>query len=247
MSDPLQPHIRLAPGHISPWVLTCGDPDRALQISRELTDVRELAWNREYRSFRGTFEGQDLTVISHGVGASGACICFHELVEVGARVIVRVGTCGSLQEDLGQGDLIVANGGVRDEGTSERMIHLAFPAVADAEVMLALEGAARKLGHPVRRGIMVSTDLFYSLVLPSRLLDYSRAGALGVEMEASALFVMATIRGIRAGAIAAIDGNPLKPRDVDYDPHGSKVAEGKRRMIQVALHGVADLARAGIR
>ena len=240
-----EPHILLAEGDISPWVITCGDPDRAKQISKKCTKVKQLAWNREYRSFRGQYRGQDLTIISHGVGASGAVICFEELVNIGARVIIRVGTCGGLQDGIEPGHIIVGHGAVRDEGTSERMIHLGFPAVADPDIVVTMEAAARKLGHDFTRGILVSTDLYYPSVLPSRLSDYARAGAAGIEMEASALFVLGSIRRIRTGAIAAVDGKPLVPGTLV--PHSEVVAEGKKRMIDIAILTMANLAKAGIR
>ena len=235
----MQPHIKIETGQISPYVLVCGDPGRAEQIAALCQDTRELAYNREYRTFVGTYEGQKVTITSHGVGSAGAAICFEELIKVGARVIIRVGTCGSLIEGLGQGDHIVATAAVREDGVSNQLIPIGYPAIADSRVTDNLEEVVKKSSATYRRGIILTSDLFYPGVLTTSLELYSRAGIPGVEMECSALFVIASLRGIRAGSILTVDGNPLKWKEGNYDPHGKRVAEGKARMLHLALQGIA--------
>ena len=185
-----------------------------------------------------------MTITSHGVGSAGASICFEELIKIGARVIVRVGTCGSLQDYLGQGDHIIATGAVREDGVTPLLVPQGYPAIADAEVCLAIEKACKDISAPYKRGIIVTSDLFYPGPLTSSLELYSKAGVPGVEMECSALFVIASLRGIRAGAIATVDGNPLKWDEGNYDPHGEKVTTGKERMLVVGLEAMAAMSRA---
>lgn len=235
----MQPHLKLEAGQISPYVLVCGDPARAEQIAALCQDAKQLAYNREYRTFSGIFNEQRVTITSHGVGSAGASICFEELIKIGARVIIRVGTCGSLSDGLGQGDHIIATGAVREDGVSPLLIPLGFPAIADSKVTDNLETAVQQSKAAYRRGIVLASDVFYPGLLPTSLELYSRAGVPGVEMECSALFIIATLRGIRAGSILTVDGNPLKWQEGNYDPHGTRVTEGKARMLKLALEGIS--------
>mgnify|MGYP000861569197 CR=1 FL=1 len=242
----MTPHLKLRAGQISPYVLVCGDPARAEKIAKLCESCEELAYNREYRTFAGVYKGERITITSHGVGSAGASICFEELIKIGAKVIVRVGTCGSLQDYLGQGDHIIATGAVREDGVTPLLVPLGYPAIADAEVCQAIEKACKEIQAPYRRGIMVTSDLFYPGVLPSSLELYSKAGVPGVEMEVSALYVIASLRGVKAGAIATVDGNPLKWDEGNYDPHGEQVTRGKERMLQIGLEAMAAMSRAGL-
>lgn len=240
----MQPHVKLSEGQIAPYVLVCGDPARAEQIARLCQEPKELAYNREYRTFSGIYNGEKIAVTSHGVGSAGAAICFEELIKIGARVIMRVGTCGSLCDDLGQGDQIVASAAVREDGVSSLLIPLGYPAVADLQVVQALETACQSAKAPYKRGIILASDCFYPGLLPTSLELYSKANVPGVEMECATLFVIASLRGIKAGGIATVDGNPLKWKDGNYDPHGEKVAKGKERMLKIALEAMSALSRA---
>jgi len=239
----VQPHIKLTQGQISQYVLTCGDPSRAQEIAKLCTGSKELAYNREYRTFLGEFEGEKITITSHGVGSAGAAICFEELIKIGAKIIIRVGTCGSLTDALGQGDHIIPAGAVREDGITNLLIPHGYPAISDSRVTFALEDATSKVKATYKKGIVLASDCFYPGVLPSSLEMYSKANVLGVEMECSALFVIASLRGIKAGSILTIDGNPLKWNEGDYDPHGEKVVNGKARMLSISLSAISTLSR----
>lgn len=242
----LQPHIKLKYGDISPYVLVCGDPARAEQISKLMLESKELAYNREYRTFIGYYEGQKITVTSHGVGSAGAAICFEELIKIGAKVIIRVGTCGSLTDDLSQGDHIIATAAVREDGVSSLIIPLGYPAVADLDIVMALENASKEEKTNYKKGIILASDLFYPGLLPTSLELYSKANVKGVEMECSTLFVIASLKGVKAGAITTVDGNPLKWHEGNYDPHGEKVAKGKEKMLKIALKAIAQLSKQNV-
>ena len=240
------PHLKLESGQISPYVLTCGDPARAEQIARLCQNPKELAYNREYRTFTGEFSGQKITITSHGVGSAGAAICFEELIKVGARAIIRVGTCGTLTDKLGQGDHIVVTGAIREDGVSPLLIPIGYPAVADSRLADALEGVCLAEKAPYQRGIVLASDVFYPGLLPTSLELYSKAGVPGVEMECATLFIIASLRGVKAGSILTIDGNPLKWNEGNYDPHGTKVTEGKARMLKLGLQAMAELSRKAV-
>jgi len=119
-------------------VLAVGDPFRCSVVAEFCEKSEEIQWNREYRLFNLTFEGAELSVISHGIGGPGAAICFEELVKLGAKTIIRLGTCGGMQPNIKTGDLIVASGACREDGYTDYVAPKEFPAVGDNELTLAL-------------------------------------------------------------------------------------------------------------
>ncbi|MBF0410457.1 MAG: nucleoside phosphorylase [Candidatus Riflebacteria bacterium] len=239
----VQPHLKVAKGDISSMVLTCGDPARAAAIAELCDESKEIAYNREYRTFNSKYKGKSISITSHGVGSAGAAICFEELIAAGATTIIRVGTCGSLSDGIGQGDLIIANAAAREDGVSALLVPQGFPAIADSQIASALEASCRELSVKHHRGMILTSDLFYPGVVQPSLAIYSKAGVLGVEMECSVLFVIASLRKISAGAALTVDGNPLKWSEGDYDPHGTAVTEGKKKMLTVGLEAIAKLCR----
>ncbi|HVL54587.1 MAG TPA: hypothetical protein VM344_10060, partial [Vitreimonas sp.] len=114
------PSLLVPRGSISPYVLTVGDPDRAVAVGRRLDGGREIGRYREYVTWQGRWEGVDVTVTSHGVGGAGAAIAFEELVLGGATTIIRLGTAGSALDEIRSGDLIVATGAIREDGVSQQ-------------------------------------------------------------------------------------------------------------------------------
>ena len=197
----------------------------------------QVAYNREYKSVVASFKGASFGITSHGIGTAGAAICFEELIQCGAKTIVRLGTCGALQPHIGQGDLIVVTGACREDGTTKLMAPVEFPAVADIDIVNHLTATCAELDAKSYRGIVLTSDLFYPSKLPSSLQLYADCGALGVEMEVACLLMVAQLRGIKAGAVAAVDGNPLKWGDGDYDPHGETVAKVAMRLIDAVCWG----------
>lgn len=236
------PHLRVPQGGVPERVLVCGDPGRAARVAEHLEGVRELARNREYHSYAGTFRGVPVGVTSHGVGAAGAAVCFEELIRAGARVLVRIGTCGTFVDEQQPGDLLVASAVARDDGYTDRVVPAGFPAVADLEVTRALSLAATRASAPHRVGIMVASDVFYPGVLDTRLAQFAAAGALGVEMECGALFVIGTMRRVRTGGVLTVDGYPLRRADdaAEYNPRNDGVKNGVDRMIAVALDALTS-------
>lgn len=232
------PHVRVTEGSLPPNVLVCGDPKRAARIASYWEEAQELAYHREYRLFRGVWRGMAVAACSHGVGAAGAAVAFEELIRAGARRIIRVGTAGSLQRHITDGDLVVATAAVREDGLTPQLVPLPFPAVADRRAVAALEAASRKLSIPVHVGPVLTVAAFYPglLGLPNRL--YSDAGVLAVEMEVAALFVVASLRGVGAGAVVAIDGMAIEFDAHAYDPHRERVARAVDQAIELALEAL---------
>lgn len=221
------PCLQLRRGEIDPRVITCGDPVRAEKIAGLLDDAICLQKNREYWTYSGTYLGVPVTVSSHGVGAGGATILFESLARAGAEVIIRVGTCGWLQDDGFEGQLMISTGACRDEGVTEKILPLSYPAIADRHVVQALEDAAISLGQKPKIGITMTNALFYAGLIPSNAEVFRRAGVTSFENEVAALLVVGGIHGIQVGAILAADGPAFElvgPENFDPDPETVKKA-----------------------
>lgn len=240
----LMPVLQVNSEDIPEYVIVCGDPSRAEIISRKLDEARELAFSREYRTFVGTYEGVKLAVTSHGVGSPGAAVCFEELIRAGATTLIRVGTAGSYRADTPAGSLVVSTAAARTDGLTKQLVPDGFPAVADSMVAEALYESALSLGEGVvRKGITVTLDAFFAGVEEFPHQKFKAAGALGVEMEISALYIVAALRGVRAGAIVAMDGFADADLAAEYDPNTNVVADAIEREINAALKAVVKLAK----
>lgn len=245
--DRFLPLIKVHARDLTPYALVVGEPDRVRDAAALMSDVREIGNNREYLTVTGTYAGRRLMVASHGVGAGGANVCFMELLKGGVRVLIRAGTCGAMHAEIDDGDLVIATGAVRKDAATEHLMPLAYPAVADRQVVDALVRAARRQGidNP-HVGLLVSVANFYpSDLLPSPWEKYVGYGVLGVEMELAALLVVARMNGALAGGIATTDGNLVRASDPGmdgYDPHREVVTRGKQAMLQIGLEALADLA-----
>jgi len=242
------PHLLLSPGDISPVVLVVGDPFRTEILAKHADGgYKEIKFNREYRTFNVTHKGMPITICSHGIGGPGAAICFEELIKCGAKVIMRLGTCGSLlPKKIGQGDLVITTGSIREDGCSQYLVPSGFPAVSDIDVVTELRSTANELTYAhgkIFTGLTYTSGVFYPGPTKGDNLPLASAsGALIVEMETSCLLTIASIRGIHAGAIAAVDGSPFEWGEGNYDPTGNKVTQAKEHMFKIGLETAAKLA-----
>jgi uridine phosphorylase len=233
-------------GSITPYVLTVGDPDRAVDVGRRLDGGHELGRFREYVTWQGRWQGVDVTVTSHGVGGPGAAVAFEELILGGAKTIIRLGTAGSALDEIRSGDLLIATGAIREDGVSHQLLPLSYPAISDLAVTQALIDAAG--AHQDVRfgvGVVMTKAAFYPGALGFDREVWSQTPLVGYEMELAALLIVAALRKVRAGGIFTIDGNPQEgdPEDARiYNPHRDVVREGKERMIEVGLDAITRLA-----
>jgi len=237
------PNLKIEPEHLPQRVIVCGDPKRAAKIASRLEDVRPLAENREYHSYAGLWKGVEIGVVSHGVGSPGAAVCFEELAKGGVKTIIRVGTAGSYRQEVPPGSLVISTAAVRGEGLTSQLVPPGFPAVADREVTAALVEASQQneAGIPVTEGLTLTLDMFYSGVLEFPHHLYKKAGVLAVEMENAALFVIAALRGMQAGAILAIDGYADTDLLAGYNPHTDQTARAIEAEALIALDAISCL------
>lgn len=240
----LLPCIHVAEGDIPPRVLVCGDPARAERISRRFEHPVCLAQNREYWTYSGVYQGVPVAVTSHGVGCGGAAIAFESLWRAGARAVIRVGTCGGMQPEVTAGSLVIATAACREEGITEKMIPLSYPAVSDGETVAALIQAARDRGIAVHKGIVLTQALFYPGFLESTVKLYARAGVVAMENEAASLLVVSSLHGVKAGAILAVDAPAFELVGVDgysQTAGGANVAQAVEDGIDIALDALIQI------
>ena len=210
-TDQKQYHIAASPGEIGGYCLLPGDPGRCEKIAAYLEDAYHLTSNREYNIYCGRLEGELVTVCSTGIGGPSTAIAVEELTACGAHTFIRIGTCGGIALPVKAGDIVIATGAVRQDGTSREYAPIEFPAVAHADVLFALVSAADGLSFPRHAGVVQSKDSFYGQHSPHRmptegeLLEkwkaWKRLGVLASEMEASTLFTVAASLGVSAGAV----------------------------------------------
>lgn len=206
-----QMHLGIRPGDVGRYVIVPGDPGRCEKIAAYFDNARFIAQNREFTTYTGTLLGEPVSVCSTGIGGPSTAIAVEELVACGADTFIRIGTCGGIRLDVQGGDVVVATGAVRQDGTSLEYMPLQFPAVPDFDVACALRDGAKAAGLPVHCGVVQAKDAFYGQHAPDTLptgplLTYQwdcwkKAGVLASEMESAALFVVAAVRGVRAGSL----------------------------------------------
>src|SRR5579859_2016799 len=204
-------HVGVARGDVGDYVLVPGDPGRVPAIAKHLNGAREVAFSREYRTFTGSVDGVPVSTMSTGMGGPSVAIGVEELAELGVHTFLRVGTCGAAQPEIKMGDLVIAIGSVRSEGTPNGYVPLEYPAIASLDVVNALVEAASEAKVPYHVGVIRSVDALYSDLVPERMprphqlreeLDmWSRAGLLSNDMESSTLFIVSRLRKLRAGTI----------------------------------------------
>jgi len=220
----LQYHVRLKKGDVPEAVLLPGDPKRVEKIAGTWDKSEKVADYRQYMTYKGVVGKTELACTSTGIGAPGVAIAVEELVKVGVKTLIRVGSCGGLQPDMKLGDLVISTGAVRLEGTSKEYVRVEYPAVADYRVVNALVEAAEKLKVRYHVGITATTDTFtvgqgrplHNGYLPSHQLhildDMQKANVKNFEMEASLLFTLGNLLGVKTGAVCVVVADRVRDK-----------------------------------
>jgi uridine phosphorylase len=199
-------HINMVSGDIAPTVLIAEDPAYVLLFAQLMDDAHKVAEKREYVTYTGQKDGVPISCTSTGLGCPPTSIGVEELWHIGAKNILRIGTCTPIQPQVRAGDLVIVTGAVRDEHTSEEYISKEYPAVADYRLVRALLDACQELGYSHHRGVIRTHDAYY-LESPdaqgtrTRVQRWKDLGVLAVDMGSSVLFVIASISGFRGGAV----------------------------------------------
>lgn len=215
-----QYHIQVAKGEVGRYVILPGDPKRCAKIARYFDDPVLIADNREYITYTGTIDGVKVSVTSTGIGGPSAAIALEELANCGADTFIRVGTCGGMQEEVLSGDLVIASGAIRRDGTSREYAPIEYPAVSDYGILTALDEAARNLDMRSHIGVVHCKDAFYGQHNPELLPQsgillqkwdaYLNMGCLASEMESATLFIVGNYRKVRTGTILLVMANQIR-------------------------------------
>ena len=198
-------HVRAEPGHYAEACLLPGDPLRAKYVAETFLDGAEQRnWERGMLGFTGTYKGAAVSVQATGMGCPSAAIVIEELVQLGVKKIMRVGTCGGMQPDLAIGDLVIALSATPADSTASHYV-AAEPHAPTADFGLVHEAVhqAKHLGKQVRVGPIVSSDIFYNPDL-GQAQRWSDRGILAVEMEAAILFTLGALKKVQAGCLLTV-------------------------------------------
>lgn len=242
-------HLQVGKGDVGRYVLLPGDPKRCAKIAAYFDDPVRVADSREFVTYTGTLDGEKVSVTSTGIGGPSAAIAMEELVMAGADTFVRIGTCGGMQLDVKSGDIVIASGAIRMEGTSREYAPIEFPAVADLAVTNALVAAAVALSLPNHAGVVQCKDSFYGQHSPEskpvagELLykweAWKQLGCLASEMESAALFIIASALKVRCGSCFLVMANQERakaglenPVVHDTDAAVRTAVEAVRRLIR---------------
>lgn len=212
-----QYHTGVSPDTLGKYVIMPGDPKRCALIAKYFENAELVADVREYVTYTGYLAGEKVSVTSTGIGGPSAAIAMEELSKCGAHTFIRVGTSGGMQEEVMSGDLVVATGAVRMEGTSQEYAPIEYPSVADISVVNALRNAAGELGFNFHTGVVQCKDSFFgqhepevmpvSYQLQNKWEAWKRMGCLASEMESAALFIVAQFLRVRAGSVLLVVAN----------------------------------------
>ncbi|MGN2371752.1 uridine phosphorylase [Clostridium sp. ZS1] len=245
-----QYHIDVAKGEVGKYVILPGDPKRCAKIAAYFENAELVADKREYVTYTGYLDGVKVSVTSTGIGGPSAAIALEELVQCGADTFIRVGTCGGMDIDVKGGDMVIATGAIRMEGTSKEYAPIEFPAVANLDVVNSLVQASKTLNQEYHTGVVQCKDSFYGQHSPEtkpvsyELMDkwnaWLRCGCLASEMESAALFVVSSYLKVRVGSVFLAIANQERAKAGLEDPqvHDTEAA------IKVAVEGIRNLIKA---
>ncbi len=246
----LQYHIQTRPGDVGRYVIMPGDPKRCEKIAKHFDDAKLIADSREYVTYTGYLDGEKVSVTSTGIGGPSASIAMEELVKCGSDTFIRVGTCGGIDLNVESGDVVIATGAIRMEGTSKEYAPIEFPAVADLDITNALVEASKKLGVKYHTGVVQCKDAFYGQHSPEKmpvsyeLLNkweaWKRLGCKASEMESAALFVVASHLRVRCGSNFLVVANQERQAAGLENPvvHDTEIA------IKVAIGALREIIKA---
>ncbi len=224
----LQYHINLREGDVGKYVILPGDPKRCEKIAKHFENATLVADSREYVTYTGYLDGVKVSVTSTGIGGPSAAIALEELVKCGADTFIRVGSSGGMDLDVKGGDIVIATGAIRNEGTSKEYAPIEYPAIADLEVTNALVKSAKKLGYNYHVGVVQCKDSFYGQHSPSiKPVSYElenkweawlKMGCKASEMESAALFIVGSYLKVRVGSNFLVVGNQERAKRDFHNP-----------------------------
>ena len=249
----VQPHINIEKIE-SEIAFLPGPPERASAIAKKFSHGEKVTEKREFVTYRGEINEKNVCVMSTGIGCPSAAIAVEELANCGVHTFIRVGTTGAIQEDIELGDVIIPVATVRDDGTTKEYIGAGYPISASSKVTNSLVKTAEELKIKYHKGMVRTNDAFYGgYGFENIVRRYEREGILSFEMECAAIFTVAKIRELKAGAVLGVVGNIVKDEHAYKDPekeplayeYKKKAEEAIDNAIKVAIDAVKHISRNG--
>lgn len=244
-----QYHIGVGPEDIGKYVILPGDPKRCKKIAEHFENAKLVGDSREFVTYTGYLDGIKVSVTSTGIGGPSASIAMEELVACGAHTFIRIGTCGGMDTRITGGDVVIAQAAVRFEGTSKEYAPIEYPAVANIEIINALDKASKKLGVTSYVGVVQCKDAFYGQHRPETLPNHAellnkwnawcRLGCLASEMESAALFIVASYLHVRVGSCFLVVANQERAK-LGLE---NKQVHDTETAIKVAVEAMRDLIK----
>lgn len=250
LENKAQYHIQCRPGDVAPIVIVPGDQGRLSAIVGKLDNAKKIAENRGLITYSGTYSSYPVSVTSTGMGGPSASIVYEELINIGAKVLIRIGSVAGLQEDVEEGDIVIPYASVRDDGASQYYVPENFPAVATPEVYFELISAAARHGINFKSGINWSHSCFYNRD-PEYFQRWSRCRVISMDMEASSLFVVSSLRGVKAGFVGICYANRFRQSSSDSvdlsvpDTGRSIIKDSTIKAIKITLEAIKSLYNTG--
>lgn len=236
---------------VAPNVIFSGDPWRVEVLKRYLDNPTHVAFQREFNTYTGTYQGVPVTVTSTGIGAPSAAIAVEEMYEAGMRVAVRMGTSMSLQDDM-LGHFLIPIAAMRREQTSATYVEESYPAVADVELVNTMNAVVARHGKRSLNGVFCTMDGFYTQMHDSKhslefgrdmsktFEELRRIKVTGIDMETSCILTVARLMGVKACAVTLC----TVLENLKDAMKGQERTDGEDLLCRVALEGIVDYHRA---
>lgn len=239
-----QPHLLCDEKDIYEYVILVGDPARVDRVANQMEEVEHIAFNREFKLIKGSYKGTKLNVVSTGIGGASAAIAIEELFACGTKAMIRVGSAGAYQNDIGLGELIISSASVRDDGASASYIPKSYPAVSDVFLTAQIADVAEEIGYTCHVGITRSHDSFYTKKENDIMDFWNEANVLGADMETGILFTLGNLKGFKAASIlnnVVLYQGDLKESISNYADEEDIMAQGEKSAIHLALEALYSL------
>ena len=235
-------HVGFDDSHGASYAILPGDPGRVEKIASYLENPRFYCQNREYTTWLGEIAGKTVMVMSTGMGGPSTAIAVEELFQTGVKNFIRIGTCGGMALPVLGGDLVIATGAIRMEGTTREYVPVEFPAIANLDITNALVAAAKQSGAQWHAGVVQCKDSFYGQHSPTRMPAgyeltakweaWIKAGCLASEMESATLFIVSQILGARAGCVLNVVWNQERERQGMSNPQSHDTSLAIRTAVE---------------
>ncbi|MHA2291382.1 MAG: nucleoside phosphorylase [Candidatus Hodarchaeales archaeon] len=236
----IQPHLQLSEVH--KFCFLSGNPDRVPIIANSLKGAKKVAEKRGLITFEGNTPdlGIPISVLTTGMGCPSTAIVLEEAYRAGARIFIRIGSCGALKVGMNIGDIVLPYAAIRDERTSLNYAPMEFPSAPSPGMYQKLVVSAEKLDLNFHVGIVWTTDIYYSKI-HDLFKTWANCGANSVEMESALLFVFGSVKKIKTGSILVVDGNLAEGTQKDEGALGDteeRFDQGIQKAITCAIKAV---------